>query len=119
MSHESSPERSPLIKTILVLCLTLLSLFVLLLTTGMMALCSFFVTNPDLYPGDISDRAATYIGFIAIGSCLLGWGFVWLLVRYRWIARSTGKWFVYCSWAIAALNGVLLLIPLVAWKSAL
>ncbi|MDX2212202.1 MAG: hypothetical protein SFY66_02825 [Oculatellaceae cyanobacterium bins.114] len=119
MSHDSLPERSPLIKTILVLCLTLLSLFVLFLTAFMVMLCSFFVTDPDLYPGDISDRAATYLGFMAIGGCLLEWGFVWLLVRYRWIARSTGKWLVYCSWAIAALNGVLLLIPLVAWKSAL
>jgi hypothetical protein len=119
MSHDSSSARSPLVKTILVLCLSLLSLFVLVLTTGMMAICSFFITKPDLYPGDISDRAATYLGFMAVGGCLLEGVFVWLLVRYRWMARSTGKWLVYCSWAIAALNGVLLLIPLVAWKSAL
>jgi hypothetical protein len=119
MSHDSSSARSPLVKLILVLCLSLLSLFVLLLTTGMMALCSFFITNPGLYPGDIGDRAATYLGFIAAGGCLLVWVFVWLLVRYRWMARSTGKWLGYCCWAIAALNGVLLLIPLVAWKSAL
>jgi hypothetical protein len=91
MSQESSPERSPLIKTILVLCLTLLSLFVLLLTAGMMALCSFFVTNPDLYPGDIGDRAATYLGFMAVGGSLLEWGFVWLLVRYR-----------HCEWGAVA-----------------
>jgi uncharacterized membrane protein len=119
MSHNSSSVRSPLVKTILVLCLSLLSLFVMVLTTGMMAICSFFITNPDLYPGDISDRVETYLGFIAVGRCLLGGVFVWLLVRYRWMARSTGKWLVYFSWAIAALNGLLLLIPLVSWKSAL
>jgi uncharacterized membrane protein len=118
MSHDSSLVRSPLIKTILFICLSLLSLFIMVVTTGMIALCSFFIANPELYPGDISDRAATYLGFMAVGGCLLKWIFVWLLVRYRWMARSTGKWFIYCSWAIASLNGVLLLIPLVAWKSA-
>lgn len=119
MSHDSSTTQSGVARTVLLVCLSLLILLVLVLTSGMLALCSFTVTSPGVYPGDISDRAATILGVLAVGACLLGWALAWLLVRSHLLARSSGTRIMNGSLAIAALNGVLLLIPLFAWKNAL
>ncbi len=81
----------------------------------MMAICSFFITILASIPahrrscGNLSwfhgcRRLFIGVGLrLAVGSLSLDGSF-------------NREVLVYCSWAIAALNGVLLLIPLVAWS---
>lgn len=111
MSHDSSSARSPRLKAILVVCLSLLSLVVLGLTVYGIYFWSLYIKHPGSLAGSIEQTVAHSVTWVALGGCLLHGLLVWLFAHTRWMARSTAKWMLSGTGAIATLNGVLLLIP--------
>ncbi|MDX2212203.1 MAG: hypothetical protein SFY66_02830 [Oculatellaceae cyanobacterium bins.114] len=105
------PKRSPLIKAILLFCLSLLSLVVLGLTAYAMSIWGMYINHPGSVAGNIEQTVAQSVTLAALGGCLLDGLLIWLLARYRWMAHSTAKWMLYGVGAITALNGVLLCLP--------